>query len=80
MGDKQFNGLKQNMKTQILEAKIIDGGETYLACHSVFPVYMSEEADLYIVEEYEKGHPCEHMVKDLQADGVVFEIAPIGTY
>ncbi|HDT0786468.1 TPA: hypothetical protein QIC19_003025 [Klebsiella aerogenes] len=68
------------MNNQIAEVKILDGGETYLANGSVFPVYMSEDADLYLIEEYERGQPCEHMLKDLQDDGVTFEVGPIDTF
>lgn len=68
------------MNNQIAEVKILDGGETYLANGSVFPVYMSEGADLYLIEEYERGQPCELMLKDLREDGVIFEVRPIDTY
>ncbi len=68
------------MNNQIAEVKIIDGGETYLVNSSVFPVYMSEDAELYLIEEYEQGQPCEHMLKDLQDDGVTFEVGPIDTF
>lgn len=67
-------------KQQIAEVKILDGGETYLMNGSVFPVFMSEGADLYLIEEYEKNQPCEHMLKDLQDDGVTFEVGPIDTF
>lgn len=67
-------------KQQIAEVNILDGGETYLMNGSVFPVFMSEGADLYLIEEYEKNQPCEHMLKDLQEDGVIFEVGPIDTF
>ncbi|EBZ1060542.1 hypothetical protein ACR20V_004252 [Salmonella enterica] len=68
------------MGQQIAEVKILDGGETYLMNGSVFPVYMSEGTDLYLIEEYERGHPCEHMIKDLWDDMVIFEVGPIGAF
>lgn len=49
------------MKTQIAEAKILDNNGTYFINGSIFPVYLNEDGDTYLVEEYEKGEPCEHI-------------------
>lgn len=66
------------MSKQIAEAKILDANGTYLINGSVMPVFIDEEGDAYLVEEYEKGEPCEHFIKDLRSDGVAVAINPIG--
>ena len=66
------------MKTQIAEAKILDNNGTYFINGSILPVYLNEDGDMYLVEEYENGEPCEHIIKDLFADGVLFAVNPIG--
>lgn len=66
------------MKTQIAEAKILDNNGTYFINGSILPVYLNEDGDTYLIEEYEKGEPCEHIIKDLFADGVLVAVNPIG--
>ena len=66
------------MTTQVAEAKILDPNGTYLIEGSVLPVFINEDGDTYLVEEYEKGEPVEHIIKDLFADGVAVAINPIG--
>lgn len=66
------------MAKQVAEAKILDANGTYLIEGSILPVYLNEDGDTYLVEEYEAGEPCEHMIKDLFADGVSVSINPIG--
>lgn len=63
---------------QIAEAKILYSNGTYLIEGSILPVYLNGDGDTYLIEEYEKGEPCEHMVKDLIADGVLLAVNPIG--
>lgn len=66
------------MITQIAEAKILDSNGTYLINGSILPVYINNEGDPYIIEEYEEGEPCEHIIKDLIYDGVMVAVHPIG--
>lgn len=53
--------------------EIIDAADTYLVEGSQLPVYVTNELDMYAVEEYEDGYPCEHAIADLHEDGVVFK-------
>ncbi|MBP2156919.1 hypothetical protein [Erwinia rhapontici] len=66
------------MREQIAEAKILDANGTYFINGSILPVFLNEDGETYIVEEYEQGEPCEHPIKDLIYDGVMFTIHPIG--
>lgn len=66
------------MSKQVAEAKILDNNGTYFINGSIFPVFLNEEGGTYLVEEYEKGEPCEHNIKDLFDDGVLVAINPIG--
>ncbi|APM00283.1 hypothetical protein STP03_027 [Salmonella phage STP03] len=63
---------------QVAEAKILDNNGTYLKNGSILPVYLTEDGDTYLIEEYEKGHPCTHIIKDLFKDGVLVAVNPIG--
>ncbi|EQV90304.1 hypothetical protein HmCmsJML037_02816 [Escherichia coli] len=65
-------------KKQIAEAKILDNNGTYFINGSILPVYINEDGDTYLIEEYEKGEPSEHLIKDLFADGVIVAVNPIG--
>lgn len=65
-------------KKQIAEAKILDNNGTYFINGSILPVYINENGDTYLIEEYEKGKPSEHRIKDLFADGVLVAVNPIG--
>ena len=65
-------------KQQFAEAKILDSNNTYLIEGSILPVYLDADGNLYLVEEYEKGCPCGHFIKDLYEDGVMVAINPIG--
>ena len=71
-------GMERIMSKQVAEAKILDSNGTYFINGSILPVFLNEEGDTYLVEEYEKGQPCEHAIKDLFADGVLLNINPIG--
>lgn len=66
------------MIEQIAEAKILDANGTYFIDGSILPVFLNEDGDTYIVEEYEQGEPCEHTIKDLIHDGVMVAVHPIG--
>lgn len=63
---------------QIAEAKILDPNGTYLIEGSILPVFMDEEGNVYICENYEKGEEVHHMIDDLRHDGVMFNINPMG--
>ncbi len=43
------------MSNQIAEAKILDANGTYFINGSILPVYLNEEGETYIIEEYEDG-------------------------
>lgn len=58
--------------------EIIDAADTYLVEGSQLRVYVTSELDMYVVEEYEKGHPCEHAIADLHEDGVMFKFITDG--
>ena len=58
--------------------EIIDAADTYLVEGSQLPVYVTEELDMYALEEYETGRPCEHAIGDLHEDGVVFKFITDG--
>lgn len=63
-----------NTKPKLLGyIEIIDAADTHLVEGSQLPVYVTEELDMYVVEGYEAGHPCEHAIGDLHEDGVVFK-------
>ncbi|EJF31735.1 MULTISPECIES: hypothetical protein [Enterobacteriaceae] len=66
------------MSKQIAEAKILDANGTYFINGSIIPFYLNEDGDTYLVEEYEKGEPCEHLIKDLFADSVMVAVNPVG--
>ncbi|CAI1009556.1 hypothetical protein [Serratia fonticola] len=66
------------MSKQVAEAKILDSNGTYLINGSILPVFLNDEGDTYLVEEYVKGDPCEHLIKDLIDDGVAVAVCPIG--
>ncbi len=66
------------MSNQIAEAKILDANGTYFINGSILPVYLNDEGETYIIEEYEEGEPCEHTIKDLIHDGVMVSVHPIG--
>lgn len=66
------------MIKQVAEAKILDNNGTYFINGSILPVFLNEDGDTYLIEEYEEGSPCDHMIKDLFADGVLVSINPIG--
>lgn len=63
---------------QIAEAKILDSNGTYLVEGSILPVFMDDEAKLWLLEEYEKGEPVYHPLSDLRDDGVKVNINPMG--
>lgn len=42
-------------KKQIAEAKILDNNGTYFINGSILPVYINEDGDTYLIEEYEKA-------------------------
>lgn len=58
--------------------EIIDAPKSYLVEGSQLPVYVTDELDMYAVEEYATGHPCEHAIGDLHGDGVVFKFITDG--
>lgn len=66
------------MSKQVAEAKILYANDTYFIEGSILPVFLNEEGDTYLVEEYEPGQPCEHLISDLLADGVAVSVCPIG--
>lgn len=66
------------MSKQVAEAKILYANDTYFVVGSILPVFLNEEGDTYLVEEYEPGQPCEHLIRDLLADGVAVSVCPIG--
>jgi hypothetical protein len=70
--------MKMENKKQVAEAKILDANGTYFINGSILPVYINEYGDTYLVEEYEKGFPCAHVISDLFKDGVLIIVNPIG--
>lgn len=69
--------MKNDMK-QVAEAKILDNNGTYFVNGSIFPVYLNEDGRTFIIEEYEEGNPCEHVISDLFEDGMLVAVNPIG--
>uniref|UniRef100_A0AB39AC10 Uncharacterized protein n=1 Tax=Pectobacterium phage Taid TaxID=3158139 RepID=A0AB39AC10_9CAUD len=63
---------------QVAEAKVLDSNGTYFIDGSVLPIYLDEYGQTFLIEEYEKGQPCRHYVKDLIQDGVLVSVNPIG--
>lgn len=55
---------------QVAEAEVLYAGSTYFIKGSVLPVYLNDDGDMYLIEEYEKENPCEHAISDMLEDGV----------
>lgn len=62
---------------KIANLKITNSNGTYLLENSILPAFLNEEGQLYVVEEYEKGNPCEHTLQDLLLDGITFSLLPL---
>lgn len=60
------------------KSKLNEQREHYEGVIADLPVYINEDGDTYLIEEYEKGEPSEHLIKDLFADGVIVAVNPIG--
>lgn len=56
---------------------IVNPNGTYLLVGSTFPVYVDDNYESFITEEYEKGYPCDHYLKDLHEDGIVFTLGAV---
>ncbi|MCZ4061212.1 hypothetical protein O3W44_22595 [Pantoea sp. LMR881] len=65
------------LEWQIAKVEILDANGSYLKKGTILPVFIDEDGDVSIREDFEAGEPVIHMLDDLRDDGVRLKMKPI---